>query len=328
VVEQLSRGNVREAIERLDAQGRVHEIPDRNERLKEIAREYAAKPEGTLVVSPDNESRRAINQVIHQEMQTGGHVDTHEYKQRVLVARQEITGADRQWAAQYEVGDVVRYTRGSKRHGIGAGEYARVEGANEKENLVRVKRANGEQVSYDPRRLHGVTLYRETERGFSQGDRVQFTAPDREQHIANRELGTIEKIDDSGNLQLRLDSGREVAFNVKENPHLEYGYAVTSHSSQGQTADRVLIHVDTEQAGEKLVNRRLAYVAVSRGRYDAQIYTNDKGHLAEQLSRDVSHRSAIEPSRESASLAGKIEPSPAQSQVQEHTQGESTCISR
>src|SRR5713226_9950164 len=113
--------------------------------------------------------------------------------------------------------------------------------------LVTVKRENGEHVSYDPRRLHGVTLYRETERGFSQGDRVQFTAPDREQHIANRELGTIEKIDDSGNLQVRIDSGRKVSFNIKENPHLDYGYAVTSHSSQGQTADRVLVHVDTEQ---------------------------------------------------------------------------------
>src|SRR5229473_6004948 len=246
----------------------------------------------TLVVSPDNQSRRAINEAIHRTMQSAGQVDTHEHKQRVLVARQEITGADRQWAAQYEVGDVVRYTKGSKTHGIEAGKYARVERANEKENLVTVKRENGEQVTYDPRRLHGVTLYRETERAFGVGDRVQFTAPNRERHIANRELGTIEKIDDSGNLQLRLDSGRTVAFNIKENPHLDYGYAVTSHSSQGQTADRVLVHVDTEQAGEKLVNRRLAYVAVSRGRYDAQLYTDDKTHLSEQLSRDVSHRSA------------------------------------
>jgi ATP-dependent exoDNAse (exonuclease V) alpha subunit len=327
-VEQLSRGNVREAIERLDTQGRVHEIPDRDQRLKEIAREYAAKPQGTLVVSPDNESRRAINQVIHREMQMRGQVDTLEYKQRVLVARQEITGADRQWAAQYEVGDVVRYTRGSKTHGIEAGEYARVERANEKENLVTVKRENGEQVRYDPRRLHGITLYRETERAFSQGDRVQFTAPNRQQHIANRELGTIDKLDDSGNLQLRLNSGREVSFNIKENPHLDYGYAVTSHSSQGQTADRVLVHVDTEQAGEKLVNRRLAYVAVSRGRYDAQLYTNDKTHLTEQLSRDVSHRSAIEPSRESAPSAQKIESPSARSQVHEHTLAEGHSISR
>jgi ATP-dependent exoDNAse (exonuclease V) alpha subunit len=315
-------------MEKLDTQGRVHEIPDRNERLKEIAREYAAKPEGTLVVSPDNESRGAINQIIHKEMQTRGQVNTHEHKQRVLVARQEITGADRQWAAQYEPGDVVRYTRGSKTHGIEAGEYARVERANEKENLVTVKRANGEQVSYDPRRLHGVTLYRETERAFSAGDRVQFTAPNRERHIANRELGTIEKIDDSGNLQLRLDSGRKVAFNIKENAHLDYGYAVTSHSSQGQTADRVLVQIDTEQAGEKLVNRRLAYVAVSRGRYDAQLYTDDRTHLTEQLSRDVSRRSAIEPSRESAPSAQKIEPPSEGGQVHERTQAEGHSISR
>jgi ATP-dependent exoDNAse (exonuclease V) alpha subunit len=307
VVEQLSRGNVREAVEKLDNQGRVHEIADRDERLKEIAREYAKKPEGTLVVSPDNQSRREINEVIHRTMQSTGQVDAHEHKQRVLVARQEITGADRQWAGQYEAGDVVRYTRGSKTHGIEAGEYTRIEQVNEKENLLTVKRENGEQVSYDPRRLQGVTLYRETERSFAEGDRVQFTAPNREQHIANRELGTIEKIDASGDLQLRMDSGRSVAFNVKENPHLDYGYAVTSHSSQGQTADRVLIHIDTERAGEKLVNRRLAYVAVSRGRYDARVYTNDKADLANSLSRDVSRQSALQQGHTGGSPTQKIE---------------------
>jgi conjugative relaxase-like TrwC/TraI family protein len=328
VVQQLARGDVRDAMDKLDTQGRVHEIVDRDERLAEIAREYATKPEGTLVVSPDNQSRREINEAIHRTMQSAGQVDHSEHRVRTLVARQEITGADRQWAGQYDPGDVVRYTRGSKAHAIEAGEYARVERVNENDNRVTVKRENGEQVSYDPRRLHGVTLYRETKREFSQGDRVQFTAPNRERHIANRELGTIEKIDDSGNLQLRLDSGRAVAFNIKENPHLDYGYAVTSHSSQGQTADRVLVHVDTEQAGEKLVNRRLAYVAVSRGRYDAQLYTNDKAYLTERLSRDVSHRSAIEPSRESASSAHKIDPSSARRQVHEHTQAKDHSISR
>jgi ATP-dependent exoDNAse (exonuclease V) alpha subunit len=222
----------------------------------------------------------------------------------------------------------VRYTRGSKTHGIEAGEYARVERAKEKENLVTVKRENGEQVSYDPRRLHGVTLYRETERAFSERDRVQFTAPNREQHIANRELGTIKKIDKSGNLQLRLDSGRAVAFNIKENPHLDHGYAVTSHSSQGQTADRVLIHVDTEQAGEKLVNRRLAYVALSRGRYDAHLYTNDKTHLTEQLSRDVSRRSAMEQTCTPEFATQKIEPSSTLRQGAEHTVAQGLNIGR
>jgi conjugative relaxase-like TrwC/TraI family protein len=312
VVQQLARGYVRDAMEKLDTQGRVHEIVDGDERLAEIAREYATKPQGTLVVSPDNQSRREINEAIHRTMQSAGQVNHSEHRMRTLVGRQEITGADRQWAGQYEPGDVLRYTRGSKAHGIEAGEYARVERVNEKDNRVTVKRTNGEEVSYDPRRLHGVTLYRETERAFSKGDRVQFTAPDREQHIANRELGTIEKIDESGNLQLRLDSGRAVAFNIKENPHLDYGYAVTSHSSQGQTADRVLVHVDTEHGGEKLVNRRLAYVAVSRARYDAQVYTNDKTNLTDQLSRDVSHRSATEHSPAESATRKSEQPSPLQ----------------
>ncbi|MGA3327786.1 MAG: hypothetical protein ABSF45_25280, partial [Terriglobia bacterium] len=55
----------------------------------------------------------------------------------------------------------------------------------------------------------------------------------------------------------------------------------------------VLVHVDTEQAHDQLVNSRLAYVAVSRGRYDAQIYTNDAEKLGEGLSRDVSKQSAF-----------------------------------
>jgi len=309
VVEQLSRGNVGEAIERLDTQGRVHEVRDRDERLKEIAREYAARPKGTLVVSPDNQSRREINEAIHRTMQSAGLVDTQEYKQRVFVPSQGVTGADRRWAAQYERGDIVRYTRGRKAHGIEPGEYARVDRTNERENLVTVKLENGEKVTYDPRRLHGVTLYRETERAFSAGDRVQFTAPNRDRHIANRELGTIEKVDQGGNLQLHLDSGRRVKFNIREDPHLDYGYAVTSHSSQGQTADRVLIHVDTERGGEKVINRRLAYVAVSRGRNDAQIYTDDKSQLTAHLSRDVSRRSAMEQTRKPDVATQKIGPS-------------------
>jgi hypothetical protein len=305
---------------KLDADGRVHEISDRDDRIATIAHEYAKQPKGTLVVSPDNHSRVAINQAIHFAMQDTDQMPYHEDQIKVLVARQEITGADRQWATQYEAGNVVRYAKGSKTLGIAPGEYARVESVDEKQNHVTVERENGQRLSYDPRRLQGVTLYREAERAFSEGDRIQFTAPNRDQHVANRELGTIERLDDSGNLRIRLDSGREIAFNVRENPHLDYGYAVTSHSSQGQTADRVLIHVDTEQGGEKLVNRRLAYVAVSRGRYDAQIYTNDKTALAEKLGRDVSRRSAIEATRAAApTVAQRNEPPSSLTQERQRT---------
>ena len=49
------------------------------------------------------------------------------------------------------------------------------------------------------------------------------------------------------------------------------GYAGTNHFSQGQTADRVLTHADTELGAKDPLNNRMAYVAVSRGAYDAQM---------------------------------------------------------
>ena len=80
--------------------------------------------------------------------------------------------------------------------------------------------------------------------------------------------------------------------------------------------------------GRKTRQSALGICGVSRGRYDAQIYTNDKAPLAEGLARDVPHRSAIEASRESLPSAHEIEPSPARSQAQEHTQEHGHSISR
>ena len=33
-----------------------------------------------------------------------------------------------------------------------------------------------------------------------------------------------------GDLSVRLDSGREVRFNIREHAHFDHGYAVTSHT--------------------------------------------------------------------------------------------------
>jgi conjugative relaxase-like TrwC/TraI family protein len=305
-VEQLARGEVREAIGNLNQQGRVIEIGDRHERIAEIAREYVRSPESTLVVSPDNESRREINNEIHRAMQAEGKVGKEEQRVHVLNARQDISGADRQHAQNYEKGDVIRYSKGSKPLGIEAGEYARVTATDRETNMLTVKRHDGEELSYDPRRLQGVTVYRDHERSFSHGDRVQMTAPYHAEKLANRELGTVEQINKDGNLKLKMDSGREVEFNARQHPHLDYGYAVTSHSSQGQTADRVLIHVDSAQAHGELLNSRMAYVSVSRAQFDVKMYTNDAKTLGAELSRDVSHPSALQQQDE----AQKMGPQP------------------
>ena len=181
-VEQLARGEVGEAIEGLQQQGRIHEVKGHAERSAAITKEYAQSPESTLVVSPDNRSRAEINARIHAEMQAKGIVGQQEHPVRVLVPRQDLTGADRTWAERYNVGDVLRYARGSKETGIDKGEYAQVRSIDASNNRLTVEMigrhgADPIHVMYDPRRQQGVSVYREQERAFSAGDRMQFTAP-------------------------------------------------------------------------------------------------------------------------------------------------------
>ena len=105
--------------------------------------------------------------------------------------------------------------------------------------------------------------------------------------------GQSNNISPEGNLTIRLEKGRTVEINPSENRHFDHGYAVTSHSAQGLTADRVLINVDTS-AHPDLVNSRFAYVAVSRAQNDAQIYTNNGTSLEATLGKDVSKSAAID----------------------------------
>jgi hypothetical protein len=130
------------------------------------------------IISPDNASRCEINDAVRYELQARGIVNLENHLLRVLVPRQELTGAERQWASRYEVDDVIRYTRGSHDTGTERGSYARVVEINPVENLLTIEKQNGEQQTYGPKQLHGVSVGREIERDFSVGDRIQFTAPD------------------------------------------------------------------------------------------------------------------------------------------------------
>ncbi len=86
-------------------------------------------------------------------------------------------------------------------------------------------------MSYDPKRLQGITAYQEMNRDFAEGDRIQFTAPARDLTVSTRDLETIQRIE-ANRLTIRMDgeAGRTVTFDAKAMRHLGHGYAVTSHS--------------------------------------------------------------------------------------------------
>jgi conjugative relaxase-like TrwC/TraI family protein len=294
VVEHFAKNETAVGVGLLQQQGRVTEIPDNAQRIEAIAKDYAAKPENTLVVSPDNASRRDINDAIRAELKGSGLVSKDDHGMNVLTQRSELTSVDRNWAANYQKDDVLFYTRGSKEQGIEPRSYAAVASIDAAANRITVGIADGKQVTYDPERLHGITAYREISRDFAEGDRIQFTATNRELGVSNRDLGAISRIDGT-QIDVKMDGEKErtVSFDSVKMRHFDHGYAVTSHSSQGLTTDRVLVNMDTTVHPE-LINTRFAYVSVSRASQDARIYTNDAGTLGERLSTDVSKTSAVE----------------------------------
>lgn len=292
-VERLANRDVREAVRLLEGQGRVKEIVDPTDRMRAIAEDYRRRPERTLVVSPDNASREVLNKSIRSGLQEDGVVERVGREVRVLAPRQDLTGADRRWAARYELGDAIRVSKGSRLLGIRSGEYLAVVAKDSETNTLKVQSEQGHHITYDPRRLQGVAVYRPQVRELAVGDRIQFTAPLPEIRVANREQGTIRRIDSSGSFQVQMDSGRRLTVDRGAVRHVDYGYAVTSYSSQGLTARRVLIHADTSQS-RQLVNQRYAYVAVSRGSHDARVYTDNAQKLAVAFGREQSKAAALD----------------------------------
>jgi conjugative relaxase-like TrwC/TraI family protein len=302
-VELLATGQVSAALDALERQGRVKEIPNREERVRAIAKAFVESPENTLIVSPDNASRRELNVAVRQELKASGTIAPEDHTFRILVQRQDMTGAERSWASHYEIDDVVRYTRGSKAIGIEAAAYVSVVAINAAANQLTVEKANTELATYDPRRLTGVSVYREIDRQFSVGDRVQFTAPDKSLGVANRDMAAIEAIHPDGRLSARLDNNRQIEFKASEHRHFDHGYAVTSHSSQGLTAERVLVHADTSVHPD-LLNSRFGYVSISRASHEATLFTDDVAKLAPQLGADTSKTSALEITQASSVAQG------------------------
>jgi len=304
-VEQLAQRDVVGAVKTLFEHGRVSEVVDDEERLRAIASDYVSNPKRTLVISPANQERVAINSIIHRELQEQGIVSAADHETRVLVLRQDMTGAERKFALSYvPQEDIIRYNKGSKVFGINKGDYGRVMTTTHAENELTVKLQDGREVTYNPKRLSGVSVYKEASRQFAVGDRIQFRAPFRETNVKNTELGTITNIAD-GEFTISLSADRVITFNPERFPHLDHGYAVTSYSSQGKTMDRVLVNAETTET-DLLVNQRMAYVAVSRARLDARIYTDSAADLGSALARRRDKTMALEALKQARNEATNV----------------------
>jgi conjugative relaxase-like TrwC/TraI family protein len=295
VVLEFRHGRTQEALDLLAAQQRIHEYENARERYAAIANSYLEQPKGTLVVSPDNKSREEVNATIRSRMRESGMLsqDAHEF---VTLVPRDVSGVDRTQADSYRIGDTIRFLRANRLLGVESKSYARVMDSDTAQNRLTIQTQDGCTLTYDPQHASGVSVYESKMQSFAVGDRIQLTANSANLGVSTRDIGAITKLDANGNIQVQLDKGRKVRWNLADHRHIDYAYAMTSYSAQGSTVDRVLLHIDTSDYRlSGLIDKTLAYVGASRAQHDIQIFADDANRLERSLGRENERAKALSP---------------------------------
>lgn len=80
----------------------------------------------------------------------------------------------------------------------------------------------------------------------------------------------------------KLTNGKKVTFNSDKFRQYDHGYATTAYKAQGKTVNQVLMLAESYR--ENLMTQKSFYVALSRARFHAKIFTDDKVQLSQGLS--------------------------------------------
>lgn len=322
-VDLAARGKAVESFDKLNAQGRITEIGDRQERIQAVAKDYLDRsPESraeTLVMTGTNQNRRETSEAIREGLKQEGSLSGPRAEAEVLV-KKDMTKAQMREAEHYEPGDRIRFNRDYEKLGVSKGEYAQVERANGDTNRLGVRTESGRAVDYDPARFQKTEVYRAEGREVQAGDRIKFTRNDYENDRRNGETATVEKVDpERGEAHVRTDRGETQTIKLNGEKHWEHGYASTVHSAQGRTVRETIYEMDSRS---QTTGPEAHYVANSRGQDDAKIYTDDVERAREAIGGTERDPHALDVAREAAREQEKGAETPAHEPAQSGDKGE------
>jgi hypothetical protein len=120
--------------------------------VRAVADDFCTRPEGTLVVAPANDARRALNDAIHAELFAQRHLIGRARETAVFVERRDTTGADRRWATITEWATRSATARRAHHSDLKSGDYATVVSVDGEAHRITVRHEDGRTVAYDPNR--------------------------------------------------------------------------------------------------------------------------------------------------------------------------------
>ncbi|WP_440030398.1 ATP-binding domain-containing protein, partial [Chromobacterium amazonense] len=187
------------------------------------------------------------------------------------------------FAASYAPGDIVVAESGDRKLKVSKGERLTVMAAQDGDRL-QVRREDGSTLVYPARQLE-CSVFKVEKQTFAEGDVVRFTRNDAKQDVTNGDRYRVSKVE-SNQLELTAlqpaadGAARTLTLSTQRPQPLDYAYASTVHSAQGMTYNRVLVDMDSYSRTTSL---DLYYVAISRARTEARLYTNDRDELSKRL---------------------------------------------
>lgn len=258
--------------------------------------------DSTLVVVPDNNTREKIMFDIRQELIKRGEVGQTRFE-TYINQRCGLNRAKKSDARFYQKDHVVEFGNNYKSLNVAHKEKLKVLETRPKEGLVVLGRLKSDNVTVDqskdkvywnPKKVaggakYGVEVYEQVKRELSLGDKIIWTNTNKKEGLKNGDRGEI--VDTVRNsIFVKFDNGTSKWLNTDQHKNFDYVYAVTAHIAQGLTYSKVLAMCESWR--KNLVNQKSFYVAISRAKHVAKVYTDDIGNLIKGLSKRAGEKTS------------------------------------
>ncbi|HCR0222276.1 TPA: conjugative transfer relaxase/helicase TraI [Klebsiella aerogenes] len=255
-----------------------------------IVKDYTGRtPEAqanTLIITHLNADRRALNGLIHDARVQNGEVSKEEVTLPVLVPGNIRDGELRKlstWSAHQGSVALLDNT------------YHRIDSVDNENQLITLKDSEGNTRLLSPREAsaEGVTLYREETITVSQGDRMRFSKSDPERgYVANSVWEVKTMSGDSVTLSDGKSTRTLTPKTDEAQRHIDLAYAITAHGAQGASEPFAIALEGVEGSRKAMVSFESAYVALSRMKQHAQVYTDNREGWTTAVSRSQEKASA------------------------------------
>jgi conjugative relaxase-like TrwC/TraI family protein len=276
---ELSEGRTEQAFNELDRLGWVRQQKDehRNGLLAEAylsavkEKKLSGAYKTAVVVTPTHAEREQVTTAIRSSLKKRGLLGDARTVHAWVPTH--LTDAEKRDATQYEAGDLVQFSQNAK--GYTKGDRV----------VLRAK------VKPPVELAERFELYRPVELELAVGDRIRVTAGGKTRdglhRLSNGSLFNVHGFTGRGDIIVDHDWVIDRRFG-----HITHGYAMTSQASQGVTVDKVFAAMSSDSL--PAVNRRTAYVALTRGKEQAVIFTDDRYELLKAMQRPDEPMSATE----------------------------------